>query len=264
MTGSARTTTLAWQLGTIAALLVIWQWSAVSRPAPYLPPLQAIGQAYLQLLHGDLLAKAVAPSLYRFLVGFGIAVAAGTVIGLTLGYLRRLDPWIRPVLEYLRFIPTVAILPAALLLFGANDFMRIFVIAFGSIFPVILAAMDGARRVDPTLIDVARVNGLSLIERLTRVILPAALPSIFAGIRIALSIGLVMMVISELIAADDGLGFFILRSQRLFQTANVYAGVLLLGTIGLASTIALLALEKRLLGWHRGWRGVADERSTAR
>ncbi len=136
--------------------------------------------------------------------------------------------------------------------------MRVFVIAFGSIFPVMLAAIDGARRVDPLLLDVARVNGLSVLERLYRVVLPAALPPIFAGVRIALSIALVMMVISELIAADDGLGFYILRNQRLFQTANVYAGVLTLGTIGLLLTLALLAVEKRLLGWHRGWRGMAD------
>ena len=111
--------------------------------------------------------------------------------------------------------------------------------------------------VDAVLLDVARVNGLSLMERLFRVVLPAALPLIFAGVRIALSIALVMMVISELIAADDGLGFYILRNQRLFQTANVYAGVLTIGTIGLALTLALLAIERSVLSWHRGWRGLS-------
>jgi ABC-type nitrate/sulfonate/bicarbonate transport system permease component len=180
------------------------------------------------------------------------------VVGIALGYLRALDPWTRPVLEYMRFIPAVAVLPAALLLFGPTDVMRVFVIAFGSVFPVLLAAIDGARRVDPVLLDVARVNGLPIPARLFRVILPAALPSIFAGVRIALSIALVMMVISELIAADDGLGFYILRNQRLFQTANVYAGVLTIGTIGLALTLALLAVEKHVLAWHRGWRGLTD------
>ena len=129
---------------------------------------------------------------------------------------------------------------------------------FGSIFPVILAAMDGARRVDQVLIDVARVNGLTVSQRIVRVILPAALPAIFAGIRIALSIALVMMVISELIAANNGLGHFILRSQRLFQTANVYAGVLMLGAIGLVLTTCMLTIEGRLLAWHKGWRGAAD------
>jgi ABC-type nitrate/sulfonate/bicarbonate transport system permease component len=254
---------LAWQIGTIAALLALWQWSALTHPAPYLPRLENIAAGYVRLWHGDLLYSAIIPSLYRLAIGFAIAVIAGSVIGLALGYLRGLEPWTRPVLEYLRFIPAVAILPAALLLFGPTDTMRIFVIAFGSVFPVLLAAIDGARRVDLTLIDVARVNGLSVVERLVRVILPAALPSIFAGVRIALSIALVMMVISELIAADNGLGYYILRSQRLFQTANVYAGVLTIGTIGLTLTLALLAVENHVLAWHRGWRGLSNAGRTA-
>lgn len=247
-----------WQIGTIGALLALWQWSALTHPAPYLPALQNVAAGYVRLWHGDLLMNAIVPSVTRLGIGLLIAVVLGCVLGIVLGYLRSLDPWMRPVLEYLRFIPAVAILPAALLLFGPTDTMRIFVIAFGSVFPVLLAAIDGARRVEPVLLDVARVSGLSLHERLFRVILPAASPSIFAGIRIALSIALVMMVISELIAADDGLGFYILRNQRLFQTANVYAGVLTIGTIGLVLTLGLLAVEKRVLAWYRGWRGLAD------
>jgi ABC-type nitrate/sulfonate/bicarbonate transport system permease component len=251
---------LAWQVGTSVGLLAIWQWAALAHPAPYLPRLENIVAGYLRLWHGDLLWSAIVPSLYRLAVGFFIAVLLGSVAGITIGSLRGLDPWVRPVLEYLRFIPAVAILPASLLLFGATDKMRIFVIAFGSIFPVLLAAIDGARRVEPMLIDVARVNRLSVAQRLFRVVLPAALPSVFAGTRIALSIALVMMVISELIAADDGLGFYILRNQRLFLTANVYAGVLTIGTIGLAFTLALLSFEKRVLAWYRGWRGLVDVR----
>jgi ABC-type nitrate/sulfonate/bicarbonate transport system permease component len=239
-------------------LLAVWQSAAVINPAPSLPPLQNIASSYVRLLHSELLHSAVLPSLYRLAVGFFLAIVLGSCVGLIIGYLRHLDPWVRPVLEYCRFVPAVAILPAALLLFGPTDTMRVFVIAFGSIFPVLLAAIDGARRVEPVLLDVARVSGLSTLERILKIILPASLPSIFAGVRIALSIALVMMVISELIAADNGLGFFILRSQRLFQTSNVYAGVLILGTFGLALTLAFLAVEQRVLAWHRGWRGLAD------
>lgn len=248
---------LAWQIATIGGIVALWQWAAVYHPAPHLPPLSAIAKAYWRLAQGDLLFTAVLPSLYRLAAGFAIAVVLGTVAGLIIGYLRTLDPWVRPVLEYLRFIPAVAILPAALLLLGPTDAMRIFVIAFGSVFPVLLAATDGARRVDVMLLDVARVSGLSTLQRVVRVILPAALPSIFAGIRTALGLALIMMVISELIAADNGLGFSILRSQRLFQTAGVYAGVLMIGTIGWTLTTALLAFERRVLAWHRGWRGLS-------
>lgn len=253
--------TLLWQAAIVLGLLVAWQTAAVVWPAPYLPRLEAIARSFANLIHGDLFWTAVAPSLSRFAVGLGLAIVIGTAIGLALGYFRNLTPWVRPVLEFLRFIPPVAILPASLILFGATDVMRIFIIAFGSVFPIILAAIDGARRVEPLLIDVARVNGLSASERIVQILLPASLPSIFAGIRIALSIGLVMMVISELLAADNGLGFFILRSQRLFRTADVYAGVILLGAIGFLLTIGLLAIENRLVAWHRGWRGAADGNS---
>lgn len=254
----SRLTTFLSQLGLIAALLAAWQVSAFLWPAPYLPKLDAVFLNFLAFFQGNLLFNAVLPSLYRFAIGFGLAVCLGSAIGLTLGYLRGANEWVRPTLEYLRFLPTVAILPAALLLFGATDSMRIFIIAFGSVFPVILAAMDGACRVDQVLIDVARINGLSVPKRIAQVILPASLPAIFAGVRIALAIALVMMVISELIAANNGIGHFILRSQRLFQTANVYAGVLLLGAVGLVLTSLLLLVEARLLGWYKGWRGAAD------
>ena len=249
---------LAWQATTVLALIAVWQWLALAHPAVYLPPLERIADSYLRLWHGDLLYSALVPSLRRLAFGFAIAILIGCVAGIVLGSLRSLDPWVRPTIEYFRFIPAVAILPASLILFGATDEMRVFVIAFGSVFPVLLAATDGAQRVEPILLDVARASGLSTAERLIRVVLPAALPSIFSGVRIALSIALVMMVISELMAADDGLGFYILRSQRLFQTANVYAGVLTIGTVGLALTLILLSVEKRVLAWHRGWRGLTE------
>jgi ABC-type nitrate/sulfonate/bicarbonate transport system permease component len=249
---------LAWQASLPLALIVVYQWAALNHAAVYRPPIEQIAEGYLRLWHGDLFHSAMAPSLCRLAAGFAIALLLGCAGGVVLGSLRDLDPWLRPTIEYFRFIPAVAILPASLILFGATDEMRIFVIAFGSVFPVLLAATDGARRVDPLLIDVARVNGLSTAERLVRVVLPAAAPSIFAGARVALSIALVMMVISELIAADDGLGFYILRSQRLFQTANVYAGVLAIGTIGLVLTLALLSIEKRVLAWHHGWRELKE------
>ncbi len=252
---------LFWQTATIFCLFLLWYWAAVNKPAPYLPTPQAVAIGYMRLLEPSVFLSVVFPSLYRLSIGFGVAVILGTTVGITLGYLRGLDPWFRPLLEYLRFIPTVAILPAALLLFGATDAMRIFIIAFGSVFPVLLAAIDGARRGNTMLLDVARVAGLSIHERLYQVVLPGALPSIFAGVRIALSIALVMMVISELVAANDGLGYYILRNQRLFQTANVYAGVLMIGTLGLVLTLALLAVEKRVLRWHRGWRGLPGAKS---
>ncbi len=244
------------QLAFGVAIVVVWQWAAIHWPSPTRPGLERIWREYWRFVQGDLLQTAVLPSLYRLGAGFAIAVVLGSLLGLIIGYLRALDPWVRPVLEYLRFVPAVAILPAALLLFGPTNVMRIFIIVFGSIFPVLLAAIDGARRVDTTLLEVARLSGLGRSGQIVRVVLPATLPFLFAGVRVALGLALIMMVLSELIAAEDGIGFYILRSQRLFQTANVYAGVLVIGTLGWALTTAFLFGERRLLGWHRGWRGL--------
>jgi ABC-type nitrate/sulfonate/bicarbonate transport system permease component len=256
MVSAQRIRALSLQFLLLGGLLAIWQWASVTYPGPTLPPLPAVWRVYWRLLQGDLLDTAVLPSLYRLLVGFAIATIAGSVLGLAIGCSRAFDAWSRPVLEYLRYIPAIAILPPALLILGPTDAMRIFVIAFGCIFPVLLAAIDGARRVEPTFLEAARICGLGPVARIRRVVLFAAMPSLFAGLRIALGLGLIMMVISELIAADNGIGFFILRSQRLFQSAGVYAGVLVIGTIGWLLTASLLIVERRVLHWHRGWRGL--------
>jgi ABC-type nitrate/sulfonate/bicarbonate transport system permease component len=244
------------QAGFVVALLGLWQWSATTNPQPYLPTLDLVADAYWNLVHGEQLTTQVAPSMYRVAVGLAIGVGLGSVVGLSIGYFRVLDPWVRPVLEFFRAIPAAAVLPGAILLLGATDTMRISIIAFGCTFPVLLAAIDGARRVDELMLDTARISGLSRSRTLVRVVLPASVPQLFAGIRIALGLALIMMVISELIAANDGLGYQILMNQRLFRTADVYAGVLVIGTVGLLFNTAILQLEKRLLRWHRGWRGL--------
>ncbi|MCD1269946.1 ABC transporter permease subunit [Microbacterium sp. MEC084] len=249
---------LAAQIGLIAVILVTWQLGAVASGSPVFPSFTEVLQSYLGILFGERLLLDVAPSVLRAVSGFAIGVTAGAVVGMTIGYSRPLEPWLRPLLEFLRAIPTVALLPPALLLLGATDEMRIALIAFGCFFPVLLAAIDGTRRVDPLYLDTSRVLRRTRAETLFQVVLPSALPAILAGIRIALGMALILMVISELSAASDGLGYFILQSQRLFRTVDVYAGTLVIGTIGVLFTAGILAIERRLLRWHRGWRGSAD------
>jgi len=253
-----RAAEVAGQAALILALLACWQAAAIFFPAPHLPRLERIATSFWNLLHGELLLREVLPSAARVGAGLAIGIALGSALGLTIGYFRALDPWLRPILEFIRALPAVTVLPAALLLLGATDTMRVSIIVFGCAPPVLLAAIDGARRVDELLLDTARVNGLSARETVVRVVVPAALPQIFAGIRIALGIALIMMVISELLAANNGLGAFIQRNQRLFNTANVYGGVLVIGVLAWLFTTAMLRLEKRVLRWHRGWRGLAE------
>jgi len=249
---------LAGQALLVLVLLTCWQVAAILFPAPHLPRLERIAASFWNLVHGELLVREVLPSAARVGAGLALGIVLGTAIGLAIGYFRALDPWLRPILEFLRALPAVTILPAALLLLGATDAMRVAIIAFGCTPPVLLAAIDGARRVDPLLLDTARVSGLTAAQTVARVIVPAALPQVFAGIRVALGVALIMMVISELLASNNGLGAFIQRNQRLFNTANVYAGVLVIGVLAWLFTAAMLKLEKRVLRWHRGWRGASE------
>jgi ABC-type nitrate/sulfonate/bicarbonate transport system permease component len=142
-------------------------------------------------------------------------------------------------------------------LLGASSGTRIAVIAFGSCWAVLLNAIDGARGVDPLLIDTGRVNRLGTLELLRRIVLPAALPQIFAGLRIALGIALIVMVFSEMIASTSGLGYYILTSQRRFLVPETYGGVLLIGLIGWAFSVLFLYVERRVLSWHVGRLGGA-------
>lgn len=246
------------QTALVVAVLATWEVCSRVFPSPALPSVSSVGESYVDLLHGQPFMDGALPSITRVTLGFLAGVIGGAIVGLAIGFAAGLEPWVRPVLEFLRAIPTVALLPAAVLLLGPTDTMRITVIAVGCAFPVLLAAIDGARRVDRQFVDAARIAGLSKGKILLRVVTPAALPQLFAGIRIALGLALIMMVISELMAADDGIGFFIQQNQRLFRTVDVYAGVLLIGTIGLIFTSLLLALERRLLYWHRGWMRGAE------
>jgi ABC-type nitrate/sulfonate/bicarbonate transport system permease component len=233
-----------------ALLLLLWQLYAESAQELYLPTFADSAAAAWDLLTGTALTSDVLPSVGRFALGYAIGCAVGVAVGTPLGYLRPLEPWVRPVLEFLRALPATAILPLALLVLGANGGMRVAVIAFGACWPVLLNALDGARHVDPVLIETGRVSGLGRTAILRRIVLPASLPQIFAGLRIALGIALIVMVLSEMYGASSGLGFEILNSQRRFMVPETYGGVLVLGLIGWSVSVLFTRLEQRALAWH--------------
>jgi ABC-type nitrate/sulfonate/bicarbonate transport system permease component len=240
------------------ALLGLWQVYASNAELLYLSTFTDSVSATWSLITQDSLTTDVLPSIGRFLAGYAIGCSVGVAVGIPVGYIRSLEPWVRPVLEFLRSLPAPAIVPIAVLLLGATSWTRIAVIAFGSCWAVLLNAIDGARGVDPLLIDTGRVNRLGTLELLRRIVLPAAMPQIFAGLRIALGIALIVMVFSEMIASTSGLGYFILTSQRRFLVPETYGGVLLIGIIGWAFSVLFLFVERRVLSWHVGRLGGAQ------
>jgi ABC-type nitrate/sulfonate/bicarbonate transport system permease component len=159
-----------------------------------------------------------------------------------------------PVVQFLRAIPPPALLPFGILVLGVGASMKIFIIAFVCVWPVLLNAIDGVAGVEPVLRDTSRVYGIGRRDTLLRIMLPAAAPQIFAGMRTSLSLAIILMVISEMVASTNGIGYFVLQSQRSFAIEEMWSGILLLGILGYVLNAVFVLVERRVLRWHRGAR----------
>jgi ABC-type nitrate/sulfonate/bicarbonate transport system permease component len=194
----------------------------------------------------------VLPSLGRLLAGYVIGCLAGTVIGVLLGISSRLRVAFEPIVHFLRSIPPPAMLPFGMLVLGVGDVMKILIIAFICLWPVVLGAIDGIKNADPLQIDTARVYKIPYGDILWRVLLPAAAPQIFAGMRISLALAIILMVISEMVSSTNGVGFFIIQAQSNFAITQMWAGILMLGLFGFCLNVLFNAIEAHVLRWHRG------------
>ncbi|WP_345604420.1 ABC transporter permease [Pseudonocardia adelaidensis] len=245
------------ELAVPAAVVVAWWvWSA-NADNFYFPPLAEILRTFADTWVFERVGTDVVPSLARLGAGFAIAVAVsiplGTALGLSTGARRVTEP----IVEFVRAIPPPALLPFAILVLGVGDAMKVFVIALVGLWPILLNTIDGVRGVDHTMLETARVYGVRGPERLRRVIWPAALPQIFAGMRTSLSLALILMVISEMVASTSGIGYFILQSERSFDIPEMWSGIVLLGLLGYLLNAAFALVERRVLRWHRGARASA-------
>ena len=237
----------------VAVVAIWWLWStgAESFYFPALPDiLQTFGETWVfERVGGD-----VEPSVVRLGTGFALAVGTGIGAGLLLGVSRRARLLTAPVVEFLRAIPPPALIPVGLLVFGVGNGMKVLLIALACVWPILLNTADGIAGVETTLLDAARSYRIGPADRLRSVLLPAALPQIFAGMRTSLSVAIVVMVVSEMVASTDGIGFFVLQSQRSFDMPEMWSGVLLLGLLGNALNRILTGVERRALHWHHGAR----------
>lgn len=238
----------------LALALLAWEAAARLSPSRYVPPASQVLATFREvMLSGKVIAGHILPSLRRMALGYGIAVVSGTILGGLLGYWGALFHVVEPVVEFLRAIPPPVLIPFTLLLLGLGDAPKVLVIAFGCLWPVLLNAIDGTRNVNETFKDTARLFGRTSPEIAWQVVVPAALPQVFAGMRTSLSLALIMMVLSEMIASSDGVGYFVLHAQRTFDVPAVYSGILLLGLFGYAFNRVFVRLEGVMLHWHRGY-----------
>lgn len=240
-------------------LVLIWWVASAGSTSPYFPPLGDI----LQTFQADWLFARVGsdllPSLARFSLGFLIAsilgITVGTIIGLNPGARRAT----RPIVQFLRSIPPPALLPIALLFFGIDSSMNVAMIVIGAVWATLLNSEDGVRSVDPQLRDMARSYRLTRLERLMFVTLPAASPQIFAGLRITLQLSIVLIVISEMVGAVNGVGFYVIHAQQSFAIRETWAGTILLGLIGYFATLVFVQFENRVLAWQHGMQKTLEE-----
>ncbi len=250
--GRWRNAVTGWLVFALA--LVAWETAARLSPSLYFPPISQVLITFREvLLSSKVIAGHILPSLRRMAIGYGAAVLLGVTVGGILGYWRALFQVVEPVVEFLRAIPPPVLIPFTLLLLGLGDAAKIVVIAFGCLWPVLLNAIDGTRNVNETFKDTARLFGRTPTEIAWQVVVPAALPQVFAGMRTSLSLALIMMVLSEMIASSNGVGYFVLHAQRSFDVPAVYSGILLLGLFGYAFNRFFVHLEGSMLHWHRGY-----------
>jgi ABC-type nitrate/sulfonate/bicarbonate transport system permease component len=239
-------------LALIAVLLAGWEILARSGVLATVafPPFSRVFDALRHLVATGQIAGLLLPSLERLFIGYLIALFFGVIFGILMGYFRPAYALLEPLTELLRPIPSPAYVPIAILFLGLGDEMKIFTIAFSCFFPILLNTYSGVRAVDVIQINTARTFGKRAGATLRKVILPAALPQIFTGMRISLAIALIMVVISEMVASVDGIGYFILNAQRSFRVPDMYAGVITLGLLGYALNALFVRLERYVLRWH--------------
>ena len=236
-------------------LVIIFLWWAVSTAGwvsrVFLPSPQATWASLVEgVTDGDLLAFTWA-TVSRMLLGWALASLLGVALGAVIGLSSTARAYMQPTLEFIRPLPASALLPLAISIFGLSPAMVLSVVAFGAMWPVLLATVHGFASVPAQLQEVARCLQLSRLAYAFKIGLPNAMPDIFAGMRLSLTVSLIVSVVGEMIASQPGLGQAILLAARSFRASELFAGIVLLGLIGFASSTLLAVFENRLLKWQQ-------------
>lgn len=230
-------------------------WAVVTRWVAYLLPAKPYaefeGSWAAWAISGELILDATG-SMYRVLVGFCVGAGLALPLGLVMGASPRVYAWLNPLAQVLRPIPPIAYIPLAILWFGLGNPPAIFLISIGAFFPVLINTIAGVRHVDGIYLRAARNLGANQRTLFLRVILPASVPYILSGVRIGIGTAFIVVIVSEMIAVNNGLGFRILEAREYFWSDKIIAGMISIGMLGLAIDIGVNKLNNYLLRWHRG------------
>jgi sulfonate transport system permease protein len=240
-----------WAYGALVLFLLTWQCASqfsLVDPA-VIPPALTVAAAIVHGFIDGALLNNMLVSLRRSGTAFGIAVVLAIPLGLFMGSFRRFEDVVDSLLQLFRQTSALAIYPIFILLLGLGETSKVMLISWAAFFPILLNTISGVKLVDRRLIEMARVFGASRAEVFKRVVLPAATPAIFVGLRLSATISLLLLVAAEMIGANRGLGFMIINAQYNFQIPLMFAAIVLLALIGLAVNYALLLLQNWFCRW---------------
>lgn len=246
MTAAAsRTHRVLAPISLAGVLLLLWHLTVRLSGSDLLPTPIDVAKGIGELARHGLLAKYIVASLFRVTWGFGLAVLVGVPLGLMLGWFRPVFSAVNPLIQILRPISPIAWIPLAILWFGVTDAAPIFLIFLASVFPITVSACAAVANIQPVYIRAARNFGLSRPQLFRRVIIPATLPQIITGLRIALGIAWLVVVAAEMIAVNSGLGYLIIDARNAGKRYDlVVAGMVLIGLIGLCLDLLVRRLER--------------------
>ncbi|MCW2863149.1 MAG: ABC-type nitrate/sulfonate/bicarbonate transport system permease component [Actinoallomurus sp.] len=259
-------TAIAHRWLVLAVGVIAWEVGTRTATSAYFPPPSKIVARMHHLWFSGPIAHVfltsaaeqnILPSLGRMALGLAASIVVGVALGLVLGRSERAFEYLDPVLQFARVIPPPTLVPIFIVLFSVGTQMQLASIIFSAIWPILLNTADGARSVDRLQMDISRVFKLSAADRLFTIIIPSTLPKIFAGLRLSLSLALILMVFSELLPGTaNGIGFELVDAQSRSDLPTMWAGIVLLGILGYLLNGVLLLVERRMLAWHRTSHGA--------
>jgi ABC-type nitrate/sulfonate/bicarbonate transport system permease component len=237
----------AWSLVLPVLMIVGYQWWSGLAANPYFPTIPVMLESFRETWVGSGFTQHVVPSLANLARGYLIGLALGILAGVALGRLPLVRQAVNPLISFVLTVPTVALLPLFLIVFGIGPQLQVGVIVFAVFFYVLVTTADAIRGIEPVLLDVAAIYRVRSWRRLLFILLPAAIPQILSAARVTLSLGVLVMVVSEMVGASRGIGAVTLLAQQSFAYKQMWAGMLLLAILGIGLNSLLSFAERRLL-----------------
>jgi sulfonate transport system permease protein len=254
MRGTVGNRVARFALGAWLPILLVAGWWVLSANStnPYFPPLQDIWEQFKALWLFDNVPSTLMPTLQNLFVGYAIGITIGVVAGALVGLSRTATRALMPVIDFLRAIPVIALIPIFVMFLGVGSSMRIVVIAFAASIPVLIATVQGVRSTDAGLVDTGRILKLSGFQMMMKVRLPASSPTLFAALQLSLQVAFLVAIGAEILGSGLGLGAFTKIAQDSFLIVDMWTGVLVMGLVGYALFVGFEVVERFVLRWYYG------------